>query len=146
MARAYLVVISTQHIVVEHGENGCYYLSTWKPVKGFLPARVLSRRKRITREDAQTYVNAADYDCSNGSDRLFSIDDGLVAALRSPPMQHDEHVATRILAQLEKFPAINWATDAERDILARLIRQGKVRGEFIEGDYQSFWRFTLTPR
>lgn len=82
MARAYPIVISTQHIVIEHGENGHYYLSTWKPAKGFLAARVLSRRKRITRDDALMYVNAADYDCSNGSDRLFTINDAEIVDLR----------------------------------------------------------------
>ena len=82
MASAYFIVVSTHHIVIEKGERG-YYLSTWKPVKGYVPARVLSRRKRISNDDARMYVNAADYDCSNGSDRLFSIDDDLVAKLRA---------------------------------------------------------------
>lgn len=86
MSRAFLIVVSTQNLCIELGDNGHYYRSMRPaPVSEVYPHALpsLGRRKRITAFDALVYVNAADYDINNGTDRLFSIDDNLVAKLRA---------------------------------------------------------------
>lgn len=86
MSRAYLIVVSTQNLCIEHGDNGHYYRSMRlaSVSKGYPHAlSPLGKRKRISAFEALVYVNDADLDCSNGTDRLVSIDDALVAKLRS---------------------------------------------------------------
>ena len=76
MSRAYLTVVSSEHFVVELGSNGEYYRS-------MMHFEGPGRRKRVSPRDALYYVNEVNDGCNDGTDRLFTIDDNLIAALRS---------------------------------------------------------------